>query len=182
MKKLLVVVDFQNDFIDGTLGTSEAVAIVPNVVNKVTDWDGDIAFTADTHGVDYLETNEGKHLPVEHCIQNTDGWELRREVAKAVKEKMDAKVFQGVSFLKNTFGSLDLMNYIRAVGYEYVEFIGLCTDICVASNAIMAKAFLPEAQIVVDPTCRAGVTPETHDAALTTMKMCQIDILEAQND
>ena len=91
---------------------------------------------------------------------------------------MDAKVFQGVSFLKDTFGSLDLMNYISAIGYEYVEFIGLCTDICVVSNAIMAKAFLPEAQIVVDPSCCAGVTPETHDAALTTMKMCQIDILE----
>ena len=140
MKKLLVVVDFQNDFIDGALGTSEAVAIVPNVVNKVTDWDGDIAFTADTHGADYLETNEGKHLPVEHCIQNTDGWELRREVAKAVKEKMDAKVFQGVSFLKNTFGSLDLMNYIKAVGYEYVEFIGLCCKQCYYGKGISARS------------------------------------------
>ena len=182
MKKLLVVVDFQNDFIDGALGTSEAVEIVPNVINKINDWDGDIAFTADTHGENYLETNEGKHLPVVHCVQNTDGWELRAEVAKVVKEKMNAKVFQGVSFLKNTFGSLDLMSYISAIGYKYVEFIGLCTDICVASNAIMAKAFLPEAQIVVDPSCCAGVTPETHDAALTTMKMCQIDILEVVND
>ena len=180
MKKLLVVVDFQNDFIDGSLGTSEAVEIVPNVVNKINDWDGDIAFTADTHGENYLETNEGKHLPVVHCVQNTDGWELRAEVAKAVKEKMDAKVFQGVSFLKDTFGSLDLMNYISAIGYEYVEFVGLCTDICVASNAIMAKAFLPEAQIVVDPSCCAGVTPEKHDAALETMRSCQIEVIDRE--
>ena len=179
MKKLLVVVDFQNDFISGALGTSEAVEIIPNVINKITDWKGDIAFTADTHYRNYLETNEGKHLPIVHCVRDTDGWELHPKVAKAVRSKMDTKVFEKVSFLKNTFGSISLMNYISSVGYEYVEFIGLCTDICVVSNAIMAKTFLPEAQIVVDPTCCAGTTPESHNAAIMTMAACQIDILEA---
>lgn len=178
MNKLLVVVDFQNDFIDGALGTPEAVEIVPNVINKVKNWDDDIVFTADTHGANYLTTNEGKHLPVPHCIKDTDGWELRKEVADVAKDKMSAEDFVDASFFKGTFGSLDLMNYIREKNYEYVEFIGLCTDICVASNAIMAKAFLPESTIVVDATCCAGVTPDTHNAALTTMKMCQIDILE----
>lgn len=179
MEKLLVVVDFQNDFIDGALGTPEAVAIVPNVTAKVKNWDGDIVFTADTHGANYLTTNEGKHLPVPHCIKDTDGWELRKEVVDVVKNKMSTEDFEAASFFKGTFGSLDLMNYIREKNYEHIEFIGLCTDICVASNAIMAKAFLPESTVVVDATCCAGVTPDTHNAALTTMKMCQVDISEA---
>lgn len=182
MKRLLVVVDFQNDFIDGALGTAEAQAIVPNVVDKVKNWDGDIFFTADTHGENYMQTNEGKHLPVVHCVHDTEGWELRKEVAEIVKNKMDVDTFQRNTYIKHTFGSVDLMERICADGYDYVEFIGLCTDICVASNAIMLKAFCPGIQIVVDTTCCAGVTPDTHAAALTTMKMCQIDILEDSND
>lgn len=182
MNKLLVVVDFQNDFIDGALGTPEAQAIVPNVVEKVKNWDGDIFFTADTHGENYMQTNEGKHLPVVHCVHDTDGWELRKEVAEVVRDKMDNDTFQKNTYIKHTFGSVSLMERICLESYDYVEFIGLCTDICVASNAIMLKAFCPGIQIVVDPTCCAGVTPDTHAAALTTMKMCQIDILEDSND
>jgi nicotinamidase-related amidase len=177
MKKLLVVVDFQNDFIDGALGTPEAVAIVPNVSNKIKNWDGDIVFTADTHGQNYLKTNEGKHLPVAHCVKDTNGWELNSTVAEIVKENISSTYFEKSTFLKSTFGSLDLMEYLKDNNFDYIEFIGLCTDICVVSNAIMAKAYLPESKIVVDASCCAGVTPDTHKAALTTMKMCQIEIV-----
>lgn len=178
MKKLLVLVDFQNDFIDGALGTPEAISIVPNVIKKVKEWDGDIWFTADTHNTNYLNTNEGKHLPVPHCIRDTEGWQLQKDVAKVLREKLSQRDFELNTFAKDTFGSERLCWYIKLSHYDYVEFIGLCTDICVASNAIMLKAFMPEIQIAVDPSCCAGVTPETHEAALTTMKMCQIDILE----
>ena len=173
MKKLLVLVDFQND--DGALGTPEAMAIVPNVIKKVKEWDGDIWFTADTHNSNYINTNEGKHLPVPHCIFDTNGWELQKDVAKALKERMSPTEFQMATFLKKTFACKSLCAEIKECHYDYVEFIGLCTDICVVSNALMLKAFV---QIAVDPSCCAGVTPETHEAALTTMKMCQIDILE----
>ena len=178
MNKLLVLVDFQNDFIDGALGTPEAQAIVPKVVEKVKNWDGDIFFTADTHGENYMQTNEGKHLPVVHCVKDTDGWELRKEIADVVRKKIDSGTFQKNTFFKETFASISLMNRIYDAGYKYVEFIGLCTDICVASNAIMLKAVCPEIRICVDPTCCAGVTPESHQAALITMKMCQIDMVE----
>ena len=178
MKKLLVLVDFQNDFIDGALGTPEAISIVPNVIKKVKEWDGDIWFTADTHNTNYLNTNEGKHLPVPHCIRDTEGWELQKDVAEILREKMSQEEFEQNTFIKYTFGSERLCLSIKLLQYDYVELIGLCTDICVASNAIMLKAFMPETQIAVDPSCCAGVTPETHEAALTTMKMCQIDILE----
>ena len=178
MKKLLVLVDFQNDFIDGALGTPEAMAIVPNVIKKVKEWDGDILFTADTHNSNYINTNEGKHLPIPHCIFDTNGWELQKDVAKVLKERMSPTEFQMATFLKKTFACKSLCAEIEALHYDYVEFIGLCTDICVVSNALMLKAFMPEIQIAVDPSCCAGVTPETHEAALTTMKMCQIDILE----
>ncbi|MBQ2398352.1 MAG: isochorismatase family protein, partial [Bacteroidales bacterium] len=113
MKKLLVVVDFQNDFIDGALGTPEAVAIVPNVSNKIKNWDGDIVFTADTHGQNYLKTNEGKHLPVAHCVKDTNGWELNSTVAEIVKENISSTYFEKSTFLKSTFGSLDLMEYLK---------------------------------------------------------------------
>lgn len=177
MKKLLVVVDFQNDFINGALGTPEAVSIVPNVVDKVKNWDGDIVFTADTHSQDYLNTNEGKHLPVVHCVKDTEGWELHKGVIEVAKEKISTEIFENGTFFKDTFGSLDLMEYMRENCYDYIQFIGLCTEICVISNAIMAKAYLPEAQIVVDASCCAGVTLDTHAAAITTMKMCQIDVI-----
>ncbi len=170
MKKLLVVVDMQNDFVDGALGSAQAAAIVPNVVKKIETWQGDLAYTLDTHGENYMNTNEGRHLPVPHCIDGQPGHELNPAVAAALGTS-------AVMLKKGTFGSVDLMEWLREQKYDYVEFIGLCTDICVVSNAIMAKAHLPEAQIVVDTSCCAGVTPESHQAALATMKMCQIDII-----
>ena len=170
MKKLVVVVDMQNDFIDGALGSPEAAAIVPHVVEKIRSWDGDLAATLDTHGENYLSTNEGHHLPVVHCVEGTPGHALNAQVAAALDGK-------AVLFRKGSFGSAQLSHYLAKNQYDYVEFIGLCTDICVVSNAIMAKAALPESQIAVDASCCAGVTPDSHNAALTTMKMCQIDIL-----
>ena len=170
MKKLLVVVDMQNDFIDGALGTKEAVAILPNVVAKIENWDGDIIATRDTHGTDYLETREGKHLPVPHCIINTKGHEIHNNVLMAIfngNRNMDT-----IELLnKFTFGSVDLPKKIKEKGYEYVELIGICTDICVVSNAMLVKTAFPEIDVAVDATCCAGVTPDTHNAALTTMKM-----------
>ncbi len=174
MKKLLVVVDMQNDFIDGTLGTPEAVIIVPNVVKKINDWDGDIVCTEDTHFVNYLDTNEGKHLPVPHCIRGTKGWEINDAVLNAVKLKNGNECWY---VRKNTFGSTELAAEIMNSKYDYVELVGLCTDICVVSNALLIKAKCPEIDIAVDASCCAGVTPESHKAAITTMKMCQIDVI-----
>lgn len=169
MKKLLVVVDMQKDFVDGSLGTKEAVEIVANVVEKVKDAreeETDIVFTRDTHPVDYLRTQEGQKLPVEHCIQGTCGWEIV-DVLKPYAEKiMD----------KPTFGSTELMHFAEKRGYTDIELVGLCTDICVVSNALLLKAALPEARISVDASCCAGVTPESHEAALATMRMCQVEI------
>ena len=173
MKRFLVVVDMQRDFVDGALGTAEAVAIVPAVVEKIRSFDGDIIVTYDTHYADYMDTTEGKKLPVPHCIEGTAGWELNDEVQAALNEK-------GYSWLKKpTFGSVELPQLIKAKAGEEdltVELIGLCTDICVVSNALLLKANFPEKEISVDAKCCAGVTPESHNAALTTMKMCQIEI------
>ena len=172
IKKLLVMVDLQHDFIDGALGTKEAVAIIPNVVNKITNWDGDIACTMDTHFENYLATSEGQKLPVVHCVEGSDGWQINDRVCVAVKtSEKNVKVFK-----KNTFGSVELGEYIKAEGYDYIEFIGLCTDICVISNVMLTKAMVSEAVIVVDSSCCAGVTPESHNNAIESMKMCQIDI------
>lgn len=170
MKKLLVVVDMQNDFIDAALGTAEAQAIVPHVVEKIQNWDGEICYTMDTHGVNYLQTNEGRHLPVPHCIEGTEGHALHPAIAAALGQS--ARCFR-----KGTFGSEELTDYIAQGGYDDIQFVGLCTDICVVSNAILAKAAVPECRIAVDASCCAGVTPASHAAALTTMAMCQIDIL-----
>lgn len=171
MKKFLIVVDMQKDFVDGALGTKEAQAIVPKVVNKIADFRGDIFVTLDTHGENYMETSEGKALPVPHCIQGTDGWKLDPQVEAALSRKTAAYVE------KPSFGSLTLPERIRkAAGNEEftIELIGLCTDICVVSNALILKANFPEASISVAPDCCAGVTPESHNAALKTMSMCQI--------
>ena len=160
--KVLVVVDMQNDFIDGSLGTKEAQEIVDNAVSKIQGWDGGIICTMDTHEEGYLNTLEGKNLPVPHCIYGKDGWKLRKEVADAViaEEKSgSAQVYSTI--YKGTFGSKEL---------------GLCTDICVISNALLIKAFFPEIPISVDASCCAGVTPESHRNALAAMKMCQISI------
>lgn len=173
MKKILVVVDMQKDFVDGALGSKEAIAIVPSVVKKISEFDGEIYVTYDTHFENYMDTAEGKMLPVPHCIKDTDGWKLNDEVEQALA----AKNYTPVE--KKTFGSVDLPILIKkAVGDEEftVELIGLCTDICVVSNALIIKANFPEAPINVDAACCAGVTPKKHKAALETMRSCQIDV------
>ena len=174
MKRFLVVVDMQNDFVDGALGSEQAAAIVPAAVEKISSFDGDIFVTLDTHFEDYLQTSEGKKLPVAHCIKGTNGWRLNKDI-KAV---LDGKDFTEVE--KNTFGSVNLPGLIKeAAGEEdfSIELIGLCTDICVVSNALLLKASFPEASISVDSACCAGVTNEKHEAALETMRSCQIDVL-----
>ena len=176
MKKLLVVVDMQNDFIDGSLGTAEAVAIVPNVVEKIKNWDGDIITTQDTHFQNYLETREGKYLPVPHCIIYTEGHKINKDVFDAlINTRYFGRHFAALN--KLTFGSTALPELIRGFEYDYIELIGLCTDICVVSNAMLLKANYPDINIAVDASCCAGVTPESHKAALTTMKSCQINII-----
>lgn len=174
MKKILIVVDMQKDFVDGALGTAEAVAILPAVARKIKDFEGDIYVTYDTHFEDYLETDEGKNLPVAHCIKGTDGWELHGEVKAALEGR------EYLSVEKHTFGSVALPELIKEWSGEDFEaqLIGLCTDICVVSNALILKANFPQNKISVDAACCAGVTPKTHDAALDTMKMCQIAVLE----
>ena len=175
MKKILIVVDMQKDFVDGALGTAEAVAIVDNVVEKIQSHDGDIIVTYDTHFENYMGTLEGKNLPVAHCIKNTDGWKLDGKVEKAL-ENRKYKTIE-----KLTFGSTELPEYIKANYDENeieIELIGLCTVICVVSNALLLKANLLETEISVDANCCAGVTVESHNAALTTMKMCQIKVVE----
>lgn len=173
MRKILVVVDMQKDFVDGALGSSEAVAIVDNVVKKINEFDGEIVVTYDTHQSDYMETREGKYLPVPHCIKDTDGWQLNDKV----QEALDTKEY--IAIHKPTFGSTRLVDLLNDVVEKDTEatLIGLCTDICVVSNAMLLKAFYPEMDITVDASCCAGVTPESHKAALTTMKMCQINVI-----
>ncbi len=172
MRKILVVVDMQNDFVDGSLGTKEAVGIVENVVEEIKKYrTEDIFATRDTHPENYLETQEGKHLPVVHCVKNTNGWEINKEVAAVLK---DAKIID-----KPTFGSKELAEEITKIAEKEeveVTLVGLCTDICVVSNALLIKAYLPEISVKVIASCCAGVTPESHEAALTTMKMCQVEV------
>lgn len=174
MRKILIVVDMQKDFVDGTLGSKEAVAIVDNVVNKINTFDGEIIVTYDTHLDNYLETREGKKLPVPHCIKDTDGWQLNDKVQKALNSKKYKKIY------KPTFGSTELVELFHNCDQFHTEImlIGLCTDICIVSNAMLLKAYYPEMNISVDASCCAGVTVESHHAALTTMQMCQIDIIK----
>ncbi len=174
MKKLLLVIDMQNDFIDGALGTKEAAAIVPNVVKRIQEFEGDVLYTRDTHSDNYMETQEGRNLPVPHCIKGTPGWELCPDL-KALRDADNSPVLDKV-----TFGAKDLPAYLEARypgGLECVELIGLCTDICVISNAMVLKAFFPELPVSVTASCCAGVTPESHENALNAMKMCQIAVL-----
>lgn len=170
-KDILVVVDMQNDFIDGTLGTREAAGIVPSVVEYVRRFNGEVVFTRDTHYVNYLDTQEGERLPVAHCVKNTVGWNICDELMDVMTH--DMKVFN-----KNTFGSVELCEYLRSVqDLKSVVLVGLCTDICVISNALTIKAFVPEVEIKVVADCCAGVTPESHYNALEAMKMCQVTIV-----
>lgn len=172
MRKILLVIDMQNDFIDGALGTPEAVSIVDRVVDEIRKYPAaDIIATRDTHGENYMETQEGQNLPVKHCIRGTPGWDLNPKVAGALK---------GAAIIdKPTFGSKELTEQLA----KWVErdelditLVGLCTDICVVSNALLIKAFLPESHVRVIADCCAGVTPESHQAALKTMQMCQVQI------
>lgn len=172
MRKILIVVDMQRDFIDGSLGTAQAKQIVSKVAAKMKEYPPeDIYITRDTHGADYLETSEGRHLPVVHCVKGMQGWELHPEI-EALSE--------GAHFFnKETFGSTELMECLiqenRAETLE-IELVGLCTDICVVSNALLLKAAMPEITIKTDSACCAGVTVKSHEAALLTMKMCQIEV------
>ena len=170
MRKILIVVDMQNDFIDGALGTPEALAIVDNVKYKIREYrPDDIFVTMDTHGPGYLSTQEGRNLPVEHCIKGTEGWKIREDIAELIE---GAHVYE-----KPSFGSMKLAEDIAEIAAAEeigIEIIGLCTDICVVSNALLLKAAVPEVTISVDPGCCAGVTQESHEAALKTMEMCQI--------
>lgn len=169
--KVLVVVDMQKDFIDGSLGTPEAMEIVPRVAEKIRRFEGKVIATRDTHSENYLETAEGKNLPVVHCVKNTSGWQIAPPIAALLTEEpVD----------KPTFGSVALSHTLAAAhrrsAIESITLVGLCTDICVISNALLLKASLPEVPIIVDASCCAGVTPATHQQALEAMKMCQIVI------
>lgn len=172
MRRILVVVDMQKDFIDGSLGTANAQAIVDLVAEKMKSYDkADIYVTRDTHGEDYLQTAEGRKLPVVHCVKGTEGWQLHPQI--------EAQADKAHIIDKPTFGSVALMEMLREENEKEplaIELVGLCTDICVVSNALLLKAAMPETEILVDKNCCAGVTPETHRAALATMEMCQIQI------
>jgi nicotinamidase-related amidase len=189
--KIVVVIDMQNDFIDGALGSPEARAIVPTMIERLKELDSSenlLLFTKDTHQANYSETQEGKKLPVEHCIEDTHGWSINKEISSFCDY---GSHFMGYSsntirksrILKPTFGSLELADTIRDISYdknyniEEVILMGVCTDICVVSNALLLKAYCPEIPITVDASCCAGVTPESHAAALTTMKMCQVNVI-----
>ena len=174
MKNYLIVVDMQNDFISGALGTPEAVSILPEAVRIVREFEGEVIFTRDTHTKEYLNTQEGRNLPVEHCIKGTDGWQIAEELAELTdKEKT-------VIFDKPTFGSRELGEYLAKENEREkigkITLIGICTDICVISNAMLIKAFLPETEISVIASACAGVTPESHNRALEAMKICQIEV------
>lgn len=169
MSKILIVIDMQNDFIDGALGTKEALAIVPYVKEVIESFDGKVLFTRDTHFENYMQTQEGSNLPVPHCIKGTEGWQIRAELDALRKtEPID----------KLTFGSRDLVDVLKnETDIESITFVGLCTDICVISNAMVVKAFYPEIPLIVDAKGCAGVTSESHRRALEAMKVCQIRVI-----
>ncbi|MGB4139529.1 MAG: isochorismatase family cysteine hydrolase [Saccharofermentanales bacterium] len=175
MQDILIVVDMQNDFVDGSLGTPEAQRIVDHVVEKIMHFEGRVLFTQDTHEGDYLETQEGVRLPVEHCIRGTKGWELVPAIEALLMP--ESQVIE-----KPTFGSSELVGLLERLNEEEpirsITLAGLCTDICVISNALLIKAYFPEIPIAVDATCCAGVTVESHQRALDAMRVCQIDIVE----
>ena len=169
MKKTLIVIDMQNDFIDGALGSEEAKKIVPRVMQKIDQYryeQHDIIFTADSHNENYLSTSEGKALPIKHCITFTDGWKIHPKL-----NTTDSRIL-----IKSTFGYIEWSRFYD-FDFTTVEIVGLCTDICVVSNALILKNMFPDAKIIVDASCCAGTTPEKHKAAIEVMKSCQIDII-----
>ena len=167
--KYLIVVDMQVDFITGSLGSHLATAIVPNVTKKVKDFNGKVIFTRDTHFEDYMNTQEGRNLPVPHCIKGSDGWQICDELVPYAETVVD----------KLTFGSIELPKLLESFGepIDKIELCGLCTDICVISNAMVLKAAYPEVPIAVDSACSAGVTVESHNNALNAMRAVQIEII-----
>lgn len=177
MSKYLVVVDMQNDFIDGALGTPEAQAILPKVIEKIENFPGAVVFTQDTHDEDYLETLEGKKLPVEHCIIDTEGWKIQKDIQELQLSK------HGLVFNKDTFGSPQMVGCLQGINrmapLDGIEVIGLCTDICVMANAVLLRTALPDTPIRVIASCCAGSTPEAHKVALEAMKSLQIDVEES---
>lgn len=194
--KLLIVVDAQNDFIDGALGSKEAQEAVPKIVERIKNSEKEIIlFTKDTHRLNYLNTFEGKNLPVEHCIKDTEGWRINRNIRHAWKDNihtiyLNSNAYEGLeinnTIHKPTFGSMALLNVINELKKETIgskdyidtiEFCGFCTDICVISNVLMVKALLPEVDIIVNSELCAGVTPEKHEAALEVMRSCQIEVI-----
>lgn len=167
---VLVVIDMQNDFVDGALGTEEARNILEGVIKKIEYFGGEVVFTRDTHSENYLETQEGQKLPVKHCIKDSDGWQLHGTIRALAEGKTIID--------KPTFGSLALVHYLKEKGdLDSIVLVGLCTDICVISNALILKAAFPETEIIVDKDCCAGVTPESHENALKAMEMCQVKII-----
>lgn len=176
-EKFLVVIDMQNDFVTGSLGSLEAQKIVPALLSKVQKFKGTVLFTQDTHNDDYLQTQEGKQLPVKHCILGTDGWQLIPEL-RSWQQAHDSKIYR-----KPSFGSIELAADMQSLQQSKdtigsIELVGVCTDICVISNALLLKAYLPEVEIIVDSCCCAGVTPKQHKQALSVMQSCQIIVAE----
>ena len=169
----LIVIDMQNDFIDGVLGTKEAVAILPAVKERIKNFNGRVLFTRDTHESDYLSTQEGRNLPVEHCMRDTHGWQINAELDALRKEEPIDKPVFGLVALGQLLKAYD--TYEEKI--ENITLIGVCTDVCVISNAMLIKSFLPETPIFVDAACCAGVTPESHERALDAMAVCQIKVL-----
>ena len=170
MKNVLIVIDMQNDFIDGAIGSCEAVSIVDNVAQKIREYKArgdEIIFTKDTHSENYLDTNEGKHLPVKHCIKGSKGWEISDKL-----DTTNCKIIE-----KPTFGYTEWTKHLPQNEDLTIEFVGLCTDVCVVSNAIIIKAQFPNANLKVDASCCAGITPQTHSSALATMQSCHIEII-----
>jgi len=172
MKKLLMVIDMQNDFVDGALGTKEAQEIIDNVCNKIKYWDGDIVYTLDTHGNDYYHIIEGKYLPITHCVRGTKGWEINDRVLFQLNKKKVLKIFE-----KNQFSSKEIFKFLVKNKYDEIQLIGLCTDICVLSNAVIARTAQLDTQIIVDASCCRGVTPENHEAALKVLRSVQVKVI-----
>ena len=168
MKKVLIVIDMQNDFVDGTLANPQAQAIVNGIVKRIDEFDGDVIATRDTHGENYLATTEGKHLPVTHCVKGTNGWEIVPAIAQALQRR------NAVILDKPTFGYL---NWEILQNYGEVEMVGTCTDICVVSNALIIKATHPDLPLSVRTNLCAGTTQQNHDSALAVMACCQIKIV-----
>ena len=174
MKPLLIVIDMQNDFVTGSLGSDAAVSLLQPMMEYIRSWDGDIAFTRDTHDSDYLSTQEGHRLPVPHCIKDSVGWQIVPELFTCA-ERSSCKIV-GI-FDKPVFGSTSLAQYVLTSGYDQVTLIGVCTGICVISNALLIKAFCPETTVSVKASLCACVSEESHLHAIETMRTCQIDII-----